>query len=83
MEYKITYKINEDATFDVIFNDTKIGKLINKDGYWWFLCNRQLKNNYDWSIISILERELNSAKKTFEDKLNRVIDFYNTLNFLK
>ena len=79
MNYNLTYKIQEDATFDVLFNENKIGKLIQKDGYWWFKCNRQLKYHHESSVISILEKDLTKSKDTFVKKLNCVIDFYKTL----
>ena len=30
MKIEITYKVNEDATFDVLFNDVKIGIIVDK-----------------------------------------------------
>ena len=63
MKIEITYKVNEDATFDVLFNDVKIG-IIEKTNSWYFRCNKKL--NVDKYFLSVIVFEELKKKDFFE-----------------
>lgn len=83
MKIEITYKVNEDATFDVLFNDVKIG-IIEKTNSWYFRCNKKLNvDKYFLSVIGYLGDDLSKAKENLKRQIIDIIDFYNTLNINK
>jgi len=79
MEINLTYKVTEEAEFEVFNNDKLIGKIKRHGKYWEFYPNVE-KDRYSFYLeFTLMEESIQKAKDNLCIRLSKIIQLYNIL----
>lgn len=79
MELNLTYKVTEDAEFEVFNNDNFIGKMIHFANYWEFQPNIEKSKYSFYTDLTLPGKSVQEAKNMLKVRLSKIVELYNIL----
>jgi len=79
MELNLTYKVTEEADFEVLNNNKFIGKIIRHGKYWEFHPDIKKDRNYFYIEFTLSDESIHKAKELLFIRLSKIVELYNIL----
>jgi hypothetical protein len=69
----ITYKITDNAEFEVLSGDLKIGNLVRDENYWRFIITKNANvNDRRHLFFQLLDKDIDKSKRELISKLQDI-----------